>query len=96
MLSGDLPPALLSLLAIRDQQQRREALKQQMALAAQHLLAAPEQHAGPGLRLLASCAADRDGYVVRLALLSLMAVFRDILPGYRIRSLTEEEAQVRT
>jgi len=32
--------------------------------------------------------------VARLALLSLLAVFRDLLPGYRIRSLTEEEQQV--
>jgi hypothetical protein len=32
--------------------------------------------------------------VVRLALLSLLAVFKDLLPGYRIRGLTEEEAQV--
>lgn len=81
-------------MAIQDQQQRRDALKQQMALAAQHLLSEPEQHVGPGLRLLLGCAADTDGQVVRLALLSLLAVFRDILPGYRIRSLTEEEQEV--
>lgn len=36
----------------------------------------------------------RDGYVVRLALLSLLAVFKDLLPGYRIRSVTEEEQEV--
>jgi hypothetical protein len=32
--------------------------------------------------------------VVRLALLSLLAVFKDLLPGYRIRGVSEEEAQV--
>ncbi|KAF6266173.1 CBF/Mak21 family-domain-containing protein [Scenedesmus sp. NREL 46B-D3] len=89
-----LPPALLSLMSLQDSQQRREALKQQMALAAQHLLAEPDRHVGPGLRLLLGCAGDRDGTVVRLALLSLLAVFKDLLPGYRIRSLTEEEQEV--
>ncbi len=48
-----------------------------------------------GLRLLSACAADGDGVVVRLALLSLLAVFKDLLPGYRIRPVAEEEAQVR-
>ena len=32
--------------------------------------------------------------MAKLALLSLMAVFRDILPGYRIRPLTPAELQV--
>jgi nucleolar complex protein 3 len=29
--------------------------------------------------------------IVRLAMLSLLAVFRDVLPGYRIRLPTEKE-----
>ena len=33
--------------------------------------------------------------VQRLALLSLLAVFQDILPAYRIRPPTEKELQVR-
>jgi nucleolar complex protein 3 len=40
------------------------------------------------------CAGDADGVVARLALLSLFAVFKDITPGYRIRGLTEDEAEV--
>jgi hypothetical protein len=32
--------------------------------------------------------------VSKLALLSLMAIFRDILPGYKIRKLSDEELQV--
>lgn len=51
----------MSLMSIADQSTRREALKQQMALAAQHLLAEPDKHVGPGLRLLLSCATDRWG-----------------------------------
>jgi hypothetical protein len=45
---ADLPAALLSLMSIADQARRREALKQQMALAAQHLLSEPDKHIGPG------------------------------------------------
>jgi hypothetical protein len=56
---GELPAALLGLLSLQDQARRREALKQQMALAAQHLLAEPEKHVGPGLKLLGSCASDK-------------------------------------
>lgn len=48
-----------------------------------------------GLRLLSVCASDADGVVARLALLSLLAVFKDLLPGYRIRGVSGEEAQVR-
>lgn len=48
LIATDLPPALLSLMSIADQSRRREALKQQMALAAQHLLAEPDKHIGPG------------------------------------------------
>ena len=33
--------------------------------------------------------------VQRLALLSLSSIFKDILPGYRIRELSEEEAAVK-
>lgn len=33
--------------------------------------------------------------VQRLALLSLSSIFKDILPGYRIRDLTEEEQAVK-
>lgn len=32
--------------------------------------------------------------VARLAMLSLLAVFKDILPGYRIRLPTEKELEV--
>jgi nucleolar complex protein 3 len=33
--------------------------------------------------------------IQRLALLSLSTVFKDILPGYRIRDLTDEEKAVK-
>jgi nucleolar complex protein 3 len=92
--AAGLPPALAGLLALQDKARRREGLKQQMALASQQLLAEPEQHVGPGLRLLLRLAADEDGVVVRLALMSCLLVFKDLLPGYRIRPPSEAELQV--
>jgi nucleolar complex protein 3 len=34
---------------------------------------------------------ENDLFVRKLAILSQLAVFKDIIPGYRIRSLTEKE-----
>ena len=54
------------------------------------LLAAPEEHVR-NLRALLALTADDDGPVRRLAQLSLLAVLRDIMPGYRIRLPSEKE-----
>ncbi|KAF0922448.1 hypothetical protein E2562_036564 [Oryza meyeriana var. granulata] len=37
---------------------------------------------------------DKDQKVVKLGLMSFLAVFRDIIPSYRIRQLTEKEPAV--
>lgn len=36
-----------------------------------------------------------DGYVARLVVLSCVAVYRDLLPGYRIRLPTDKELEVK-
>ncbi|KAE8231741.1 hypothetical protein CF326_g3232 [Tilletia indica] len=46
--------------------------------------------------LPARARADIDPPIRQLAMLSLMAVFSDIIPGYRIRALTEEEKAQKT
>ncbi|EIE19958.1 hypothetical protein COCSUDRAFT_44354 [Coccomyxa subellipsoidea C-169] len=74
-------------------EERREELKQQIALTATRLLQDPEQHARE-LTALVQLARDRDELVARLAMLSLAAVFKDILPGYRVRLPTEKELAV--
>lgn len=66
---------------------------QQMALSAQQLLSAPERNVAQ-LKVLTALAADDDVHIARLAMLSCLAVFKDILPGYRIRPPTEQELQV--
>ena len=70
--------------------ERRDELKQHMAVACGQLLAAPEEHVR-NLRALLALTADSDGAVRRLAQLSLLAVLRDIMPGYRIRLPSEKE-----
>ncbi|KAA6426215.1 MAG: hypothetical protein FRX49_04067, partial [Trebouxia sp. A1-2] len=74
-------------------QERREELKQQMAVTASKLLQNPEANL-PTMRSLLTLAADKDVQVSRLAMLSLLAVFKDILPGYRIRLPTEKELEI--
>ncbi|KAL0026860.1 hypothetical protein WJX77_007364 [Trebouxia sp. C0004] len=74
-------------------QERREELKQQMAMTASKLLQNPEANL-PTMRSLLTLAADKDNQISRLAMLSLLAVFKDILPGYRIRLPTEKELEV--
>lgn len=61
-------------------QQRRVELKAHMAELGIGLLANPETNLG-SLKELQEMCEDRDDPVARLALLSSMAVFKDILPG---------------
>ena len=101
--NGGLPaPLAASLRSIKDQQQRTQAAKEAIAVSAQRLLSGPEDHVAELKTLLAlaspsssSTHGGRDPQVPRLALLSLLAVFRDIVPGYRIRLPTEEELKVK-
>lgn len=51
--------------------------------------------AGPSkMSQLLSLSQHKDEYVARLAVVSLLAVFKDILPSYRIRLPTEQESAV--
>lgn len=61
-------------------QQRRIELKSHMAELGMGLLANPETNIG-SLKELQEMCEDRDDRVASLALLSSMAVFKDILPG---------------
>jgi hypothetical protein len=61
-----------------------------MAVAAHRLLEAPEANAAE-LRVLVGLLGDRDPLVGRLAMVSATAVFKDVAPGYKIRTGVEEE-----
>lgn len=59
-------------------------------MAASKLMAGPEEAVGE-LKVLGGLVGDADPQVSRLAMVSLLAVFKDIVPGYRIRPPSEQE-----
>ncbi|KAI1316657.1 hypothetical protein EDD11_009692 [Mortierella claussenii] len=67
--------------------------KEEMASVAQTVIADPESNVG-GLRKLRAMAQDPSDVIKKLAMLTQLAVYKDILPGYRIRPLTEKEQGV--
>eukprot|EP00850_Spirogloea_muscicola_P014235 SM000101S09233 [mRNA] locus=s101:66158:69988:+ [translate_table: standard] len=73
------------------EKERLEALKARMAAVGSAVLADPEGQL-PALRELQAMAAGAEGAAaVSFAMLSLAAIFKDIIPGYRIRLPTEKE-----
>jgi nucleolar complex protein 3 len=74
-------------------EQRREAAKQAMAVAAQALLGEPEAQISKQLRVLLGLLSDEDTQVSRLAMLTLLAVLKDLIPGYKIRSAAERKQE---
>ncbi|CAI5479522.1 unnamed protein product [Closterium sp. Yama58-4] len=71
-------------------EERRAAVKKAIARMSTQILADPEAHIGL-LKSLHKLCLDADSFVASLAVLSLTAVFRDIIPGYRVRMRTEKE-----
>uniref|UniRef100_A0A0E0HRC3 Nucleolar complex protein 3 homolog n=1 Tax=Oryza nivara TaxID=4536 RepID=A0A0E0HRC3_ORYNI len=70
-----------------------EKKKAQLAEIGMSMLEDPESHIRSLNDMLNICN-DKDQKVVKLSLMSLLAVFRDIIPSYRIRQLTEKELTV--
>ncbi|KAG0038581.1 hypothetical protein BGZ82_011547 [Podila clonocystis] len=67
--------------------------KEEMATIAQTIIADPEQNVGQ-LKKLRTMAQDTSDVIKKLAMLTQLAVYKDILPGYRIRPLSEKEQSV--
>jgi nucleolar complex protein 3 len=63
--------------------------KEEMARIASLVNEDPEEHIG-ALRTLAQLAASDNTTVRKLALATQLSIFKDLIPGYRIRPLTEE------
>uniref|UniRef100_A0A0D9VG24 Nucleolar complex protein 3 homolog n=1 Tax=Leersia perrieri TaxID=77586 RepID=A0A0D9VG24_9ORYZ len=70
-----------------------EKKKAQLAEIGMSMLEDPESNIRSLNDMLNICN-DKDQKVVKLGLTSLLAVFRDIIPSYRIRQLTEKELTV--
>ncbi|KAF9170605.1 hypothetical protein BGX21_011046 [Mortierella sp. AD011] len=67
--------------------------KEEMASIAQAIIADPEVNIGQ-LKKLRAMSQDPSDVIKKLAMLTQLAVYKDILPGYRIRPLTEKEQGV--
>ncbi|TVU46545.1 hypothetical protein EJB05_06086 [Eragrostis curvula] len=70
-----------------------EKKKGQLAELGMAMLEDPESNIR-SLNDMLSISNDKDQKVVKLGLMSLLAVFKDIIPSYRIRQLTEKELAV--
>lgn len=75
-------------------EETREKKKYRLAELGTDLLAEPESNIR-SLREMLDISKEGDYEVVVLALKSLLAVFRDIIPGYRIRLPTEKEMEMK-
>ena len=73
---------------VSQRQQIIEA-KEELARIASLVNEDPEEHIG-ALRTLAQLAASENTTVRKLALATQVAIFKDLIPGYRIRPLSEE------
>ncbi|KAJ3089734.1 Nucleolar complex protein 3, partial [Quaeritorhiza haematococci] len=69
-------------------------VQEQLADLATALTADPEANIG-SLKVLRDIVSSPDNRVKKVALLTLLAVFKDIIPGYRIRQLTDKEKTVK-
>ncbi|KAK8651656.1 hypothetical protein V6N13_141244 [Hibiscus sabdariffa] len=71
-----------------------ETKKRKLAELGMALLADPEANI-KSLKEMLQFTKDGDQSIVKLGLLSLLAVFKDIIPGYRIRLPTEKELEMK-
>lgn len=70
------------------------AKKEELAQIATQIQEDPDENINK-LKALRKIAADSNPTVKKLALLTQLAVYKDIIPGYRIRPLTEKEEAVK-
>ena len=64
--------------------------KEELARVASLINEDPEEHIG-GLRTLAQIAASTNSTIKKLALATELAMFKDIIPGYRVRPIAEDD-----
>ncbi|KAF9246550.1 nucleolar complex-associated protein-domain-containing protein [Melanogaster broomeanus] len=95
-------PAVVDVVGNRSRKARLQGAKDQIASISQEIIADPENSLGL-LRRLHTFSLEKittpshpepitnDLVIRKLAILSQLAVFKDIIPGYRIRALTDKE-----
>ena len=91
------PPAVpmdpVAVARLREQRVKRVRLE--IAELTDTVLAAPEKHIDATMDALHTYTSDGDVTIQYMALLSEMEIFKDLMPGYRIRLPTEEEMAVK-
>ncbi|KAL2653880.1 hypothetical protein R1flu_022008 [Riccia fluitans] len=76
-----------------DIEKRRSDMRGLMAEMGTSILADPDNNLG-SLRQLQDMCNERDETISQLAMLSSLAIFKDLIPGYRIRPPTEKEMEM--
>lgn len=66
--------------------------KEELARLASLINEAPEEHVG-SLKALAQITDSKDPSITKLGLATQLSVYKDIIPGYRIRAISEEDAK---
>ncbi|PCH38232.1 nucleolar complex-associated protein 3 [Wolfiporia cocos MD-104 SS10] len=95
-------PAVVDVIGTKSRKARIQSAKEQIAGICQEIVSDPENSIGLLRRLHTFSLPEistpshpepvpNDAVIRKLTLLSQLAVFRDIIPGYRIRALTEKE-----
>ncbi|KAI8998713.1 nucleolar complex-associated protein 3 [Trametes punicea] len=95
-------PAVVDVIGQKSRKARLQAAKEQIAGLCQEILGDPENSLGLLRRLHTFSLPEistpthpehvpNDPVIRKLTMLSQLAVFKDIIPGYRIRALTEKE-----
>ncbi|PFH54386.1 hypothetical protein AMATHDRAFT_72874 [Amanita thiersii Skay4041] len=97
-------PAIVNVICQKSRKLRIMNAKEQIASICQEIIADPENSLGLLRRLHTFSLKEisspnhpepvqNDNVIRKLAILSQLAVFKDIIPGYRIRALTEKEKE---
>eukprot|EP00298_Acanthocystis_sp_HF-20_P029650 c8560_g1_i1.p1 GENE.c8560_g1_i1~~c8560_g1_i1.p1 ORF type:complete len:839 (-),score=316.78 c8560_g1_i1:13-2481(-) len=79
---------------LAERKKRRQTLKERIALTSMAIMEDPHSNYKKLAGLVDLCR-DTDGTVCKLALISAGAVFKDVIPGYSIRTAEQEETSDR-
>ena len=85
--------ALQCLQGCKSKDERRGKAKFVIAKACQTLLGDPEHQLRKQMPILLELIGDYDINIVKLSMLSVLAIMRDIIPSYRIRPIHEREKE---
>jgi len=85
--------ALQCLQGCKSKDERRGKAKFVIAKACQTLLGDPEHQLRKQMPILLELIGDHDITIVKLSMLSVLAIMRDIIPSYRIRPIHEREKE---